>query len=49
MVIVIGAVFTTLGITYDGIDIAVPSGLVLVAIGVSLFIIQHRMAKAIKA
>lgn len=48
MIIVVGVVFMTLGVTYDGIDIAIPAGIVLVAVGIFFSVIQHRMAKALK-
>lgn len=46
--IVVGALLTTLGLSYDGIDFAVVAGAMVVSIGVAFLIIQHKMAKAIK-
>ena len=46
--IVVGAMLTTLGLTYSGIDIAVVAGGVVIAIGIAFLVIQHKMAKEIK-
>ena len=47
--IVVGAMLTTMGLTYSGIDFAVVTGSVVVAIGIAFLFIQHKMAKGIKA
>ncbi len=47
--IVVGVMLITLGLTYSEIDFAVVAGGIVVAIGIALLIIQHKMAKGIKA
>src|SRR5436190_19114411 len=46
--ILLGAMLTTMGITYSGIDFAIPVGVAVVAIGVTFLVIQYRMAKGLK-
>ena len=49
MIIVVGGVLATLGLTYDGIDLAIFAGGIVGAIGVALLVIQYRMARGLKA
>jgi hypothetical protein len=49
MLIVVGGVLTTLGVTYSGIDLAIFAGGVVMAVGVAFLIIQYRMARGLKA
>jgi len=49
MLIVIGAMLMTLGITYEGIDVAKFAGGVVIVIGIAFLIIQYRMVKGMKA
>ena len=46
--VVMGIMFTTLGITASGIDLSFFAGAVVVAIGAALLVIQHKMAKGVK-
>jgi len=48
MLIAIGGVLMTLGITYSGIDIALFGGGVVVAVGFAFLVIQYRMAQGLK-
>lgn len=48
MFIVVGAMLTTLGLTYSDIDFAVVTGTVVVSIGVAFLFIQHKLTKGIK-
>lgn len=49
MLIVLGGVLTTLGLAYDGFDLAIFAGGVVVVIGVAFLVIQYRMARGLKA
>ena len=49
MFIAVGALLTTMGVTYKDIDVAIYAGVTVVVVGVALLIIQHRMAKGLKA
>jgi hypothetical protein len=46
---VLGLAFTFMGLTFDGMDFATWTGIVVFAIGVAFLIIQGRMAKGMKA
>ena len=48
MFLVLGAMLTTMGLTYGGIDLATYGGGVIIAIGLAFLVIQYRMAKALK-
>ena len=47
--IVLGAMLMTMGLTFEGIDFAMFAGAIVLAIGVTFLILQHRMAKGLKA
>ena len=49
MLIVIGGVLATLGITYDGIDVALYGGSFVIVVGIAFLVIQYRMVQRIKA
>ena len=48
MIIILGVVLGTLGLTYEGIDLALYAGIIIVAIGVAFVVIQHRMVRELK-
>jgi len=47
--IVVGGMLTTTGCIYEGIDVAILAGGIVIAIGIAFLIIQYRMAKGIRA
>ena len=49
MIVVIGAVLTTLGMTYDRIAWAIFVGGIIMAIGVAFLVIKYGLAKGLKA
>lgn len=49
MLLVLGAMLTTMGLTYGGIDLAIFGGGIVVAIGLAFLVIQYRLARGLKA
>ena len=47
--VVVGVMLMGMGLSYDGIDLAVGAGAIVVAIGLAFLVIQYRMAKALRA
>ena len=49
MLMAIGAMLVSIGLSYDGVDLATGAGAVVVAVGIALLVIQYRMAKGLRA
>jgi len=46
--IVVGVMLTGMGVSYDGIDLAVGAGVIVIAIGLAFLVVQYRTAKALR-